>query len=101
MRREKNHEERIRVEIKGGGLDCELEVRVTEWLKKKKNHLFFWQNASFSKVGLDSERFEETQIQRCLLGAAEARIQGTLMTNRGAIFLVPPVGWTLDSRELI
>lgn len=27
MRREKNHEERIRVEIKGGGLDCELEVR--------------------------------------------------------------------------
>lgn len=69
--------------------------------KKKKNHLFFWQNASFSKVGLDSERFEETRIQRCLLGAAEARIQGTVMTNRGAIFLVPPVGWTLDSRELI
>ena len=27
MRREKNHEERIRVEIKGGVLDCELEVR--------------------------------------------------------------------------
>ena len=25
--REKNHEERIRVEIKGGVLDCELEVR--------------------------------------------------------------------------
>lgn len=27
MRREKNHEETIRVEIKGGVLDCELEVR--------------------------------------------------------------------------
>ena len=27
MGREKNHEERIRVEIKGGVLDCELEVR--------------------------------------------------------------------------
>lgn len=27
MRREKNHEERIKVEIKGGVLDCELEVR--------------------------------------------------------------------------
>lgn len=64
-------------------------------VKKKKNHLFFWQNASFSKVGLDSERFEP--VQRCLLGAAEARIQGTVMTNRGAIFLVPPVGWTLGS----
>ena len=40
-------------------------------------------------------------IQRGLLGAAEARIQGTVTTNRGAVFLVPPVGWTLDSHELI
>ena len=29
-------------------------------------------------------------IQRGLLGAAEARIQGTVTTNRGAVFLVPP-----------
>lgn len=34
-------------------------------------------------------------IQRGLLGAAEARIQGTVTINRGVVFLVPPAGGTL------